>query len=435
MSKVYPNTSLSELSLEAISQISIFSSVLKNPAVGLVIELLGQSGCECANLSTTRAQVFRLLATSAESSEQPLVGDAWQNHLLEAVVMDENIFARKAEMGGAVEVGSALRTQVAADLSTLRLLYSLNLQALLGPSFAQLDGFNPGVQSPVNRERLALKQKLHSSSEWEACIGELASYFASSGAGEFGRFRAFRWVRGAVGCLRGVASPDPIRLCELVEYQWQRESVRRNTQKLLAGLPTNNMLLYGDRGTGKSSTVKAMLNEFPKQRLRLVEVAKEDLIDLPEILSILRKRPEKYILFIDDLSFEENETQYKALKAVLEGGLEARPVNVALYATSNRRNLIRERFSDRANTGDEVHPGDTMQEKLSLSDRFGLKVPFLAPDQEEYLRIVQALIERAGIELTEELRKQALAWQHARSGRSARQFVDYVVGEKALRES
>jgi predicted AAA+ superfamily ATPase len=253
------------------------------------------------------------------------------------------------------------------------------------------------------------------------------------GTGLFGKHYAFRWVRGTGGGkLKGIESPDPIRLDDLVEYEWQREAVSRNTQKLLAGLPSNNMPLYGDRGTGKSSTVKAMLNEYAQRKLRLVEVAKDDLTDLPDILSILRKRPEKFILFIDDLSFEENETQYKALKAVLEGGLEARPVNVALYATSNRRNIVKERFSDRQKNDDEVHPGDTMQEKLSLSDRFGIKLPFLAPDQDEFLRIVETLASRADIEMTEDLRKSALSWQHARSGRSARQFVDYWIGEKGL---
>jgi predicted AAA+ superfamily ATPase len=228
-----------------------------------------------------------------------------------------------------------------------------------------------------------------------------------------------------------VASPDSICLSDLVEYDWQRSAVRKNTEKLISGLPTNNLLLYGDRGTGKSSTVKAMLNEFSESRLRLLEVSKENLSDLPEILSLLRERPEKFILFLDDLSFEENETAYKALKAVLEGGLEGRPANVVLYATSNRRNLIKERFQN-AMADEEVHPGDTVQEQLSLSDRFGLKLPFLVPDMEEYLNIVGQLAARAGIEMTESLRKEAMNWQHARSGRSARQFVDYIIGERAL---
>lgn len=391
------------------------------------MQLIEDPGCEAACF-----ELFRLLAENAELSDQPQVGNAWQNYLLDRILSDENIFARKAELTCFAEIGDALKEQVSRDLTALRILYDFDLKAAM-QECPDLDGFKPVKNRSVDETRLSMKRRLHARKRWNECVEDLAGFFAMSGVGEFGRFKAFRWVRfGGNGMFRGVASPDPIKISDLVEYEWQREAVKRNTEKLLMGLPTNNMLLYGDRGTGKSSTVKAMLNEFGGRKLRLVEVSKENLTDLPDILSTLRERPEKFILFIDDLSFEENETQYKALKAVLEGGLEARPVNVALYATSNRRNLIKEKFSDRVKEEDEVHPGDTMQEKLSLSDRFGLKLPFLSPDQEEYLRIVTALAQRAGIELTEELRKKALSWQHARSGRSARQFVDYIIGEFAL---
>ncbi|MCE5199348.1 MAG: ATP-binding protein [Armatimonadota bacterium] len=407
--------------------VSIFSSVISDPAIRLAIELAVEAGRDARG----NAELFKLLAESAELSDQPIVGNAWQNHLLNTILSDNNIFARKAELVGVDGIGESLVNQVRIDLSALRELYDLDLDSLMS-SLPALDGFAPMRAGRVDSPKLAVKQRLHACVDWSSCIDDLATFYSSHGSGVFGHYRAFRWLSDGGGRLRGVESPDPIRLSDLVEYEWQRESVTRNTRKLVAGLPTNNMLLYGDRGTGKSSTVKAMLNEFGDQRLRLVEVAKEQLTDLPEILSILRKRPEKFIIFIDDISFEENETQYKALKAVLEGGLEARPANVALYATSNRRNIVKERWSDRQKEDDEVHSGDTMQEKLSLSDRFGLKLPFLAPDQEEYLRIVTELASRANIEMTDDLRLKALSWQHARSGRSARQFVDFWIGEQAL---
>lgn len=169
--------------------------------------------------------------------------------------------------------------------------------------------------------------------------------------------------------------PDPARLSGLIGYEKEREPLIRNTERLLAGLPSHHALLYGLPGTGKSSTVKAVLNEYADRGLRLVELAKEDLRELPTVLETLRGRGPRFILFVDDLSFEEHEVEYKALKALLEGSVEEPPENVRLYATSNRRNLIRERFSDREE-GDDVHARDTMQEKLSLAARFGLRLTF-----------------------------------------------------------
>jgi uncharacterized protein len=220
----------------------------------------------------------------------------------------------------------------------------------------------------------------------------------------------------------------------LIGYEKEREPLLRNTERLLAGLPSHHALLYGLPGTGKSSTVKAVLNEYADSGLKLVELAKEDLGELPAVLEVLRGRGPSFILFIDDLSFEEHEVEYKALKALLEGSVEEPPGNVRLYATSNRRNLIRERFSDREE-GDDVHARDTMQEKLSLAARFALRLTFPAPDQKRYLEIVSGLARERGVKIpAEELEERALLWDrwHAgRSGRTARQFVDELEAELA----
>jgi hypothetical protein len=210
--------------------------------------------------------------------------------------------------------------------------------------------------------------------------------------------------------------------------------VVHNTEKFLRGLPAVNILLYGARGTGKSSTVKALLHAYGSRGLRLIELPKKYLGDYQEILKILATRPQKFIIFIDDLSFEEDEVEYKELKGLLEGSLQVRPANVLVYATSNRRHLVKEFFADRApNAGGEVRLQDTVQEKLSLAERFGLTVIFPSPDQEQYLAIVGELARKAGLQIAPaELRRRALQWalyQNGTSGRTARQFVDYLRGE------
>jgi len=281
---------------------------------------------------------------------------------------------------------------------------------------------------------MALKRKLSGSTDWPSLLDELLVTYARAGTGIFGRFRAFRWVHGKDGGkLEGVDYPDTVRLQDLVAYEHEREPVVRNAERFAAGLPANNVLLYGERGTGKSSTVKALLSEYGDRGLRLIEVSKEHLDDFHELMTPLRNRHERFILYVDDLSFEEQETHYKALKAILEGGIESRPENVVLYATSNRRHLVRERFMDRDAMDDDVHMMDTLEEKLSLSDRFGIRVTFGAPDQDRYLEIVSALARRRQIPLAmDEVQRRALLWaqrQNGRSGRTARQFIDDLAAE------
>jgi predicted AAA+ superfamily ATPase len=241
-----------------------------------------------------------------------------------------------------------------------------------------------------------------------------------------------RW-EGRAGEMRGIAHPDPIQLAELVGYEREQALLTANVEHFLAGLPAHDALLYGPPGTGKSSTVKAIANAYAERGLRLVEVRKEDLADLPAIAALVRGRAPRFLLFVDDLSFEEHETQYKALKALLEGTAEARAANLLIYATTNRRNLVRESFADRGAPGDDVHGRDTMQEKISLAARFGLRVTFAAPDQERYLAIATSLARGRGLPLAEEeVRARALLWerQHpGRSGRTARQFVDDLEAE------
>jgi predicted AAA+ superfamily ATPase len=408
-----------------------------------------------ARIGGIYGRLFALLADEAELTDEPLVGDAWQNHLLDRLLETETPFSRKAQRASLDEIGPALLAQVRRDLAALQALFSLDAVRLARAAahaanaepadawvpwndFAPLTNGN-GPAAPASH---ALKERFAASDDWPALTEALADQYARIGAGPFGRFRAFRWVRedgaghppGQIGRLVGVPAPDPIRLAQLVGYERERELVLQNTEQFLAGYPANSVLLYGDRGTGKSSTVKALLNEHAARGLRLVEVSRDDLGDFPWIIQQLRDRPERFILFVDDLSFDEGERDYRGLKAVLEGSVEARPSNVVLYATSNRRHLVQERWTDRETTlAAEVHGQDTMQEKLSLSDRFGIRVVFPSPDQRRYLAVVEALASQRGLTLDPDvLRRRGLQWadwHNGRSGRTARQFIDHLQGE------
>jgi uncharacterized protein len=252
----------------------------------------------------------------------------------------------------------------------------------------------------------------------------------------FARAIAFRWQpEHPSGPLLAVEHPDLPDHADLVGVGRALQRLRRNTLQFLRGYPANNVLLWGERGSGKSTAVKGLLREFGDQGLRLIEVRKDDLGQLPVIIALLRGRPERYLLFCDDLAFGEEEGSYRELKALLEGGIEARPENVLVYATSNRRHLMPERMSE--NTGEaEIHPEESVAEKLSLSDRFGITLGFYPMNQQAYLQVVQHWAGRHGVELPgEELERQALLWalgRGARSGRVARQFVDDLAGRLAL---
>ena len=222
-----------------------------------------------------------------------------------------------------------------------------------------------------------------------------------------------------------VEHPDPIRLSNLKGYEYQRKIAIDNTRAFLDGFEANNMLLYGDRGTGKSSTVKALLNEYSGEGLRMIEIPKEYLRELPDLTGRLACVPMKFIIFIDDLSFSNGDDNFAALKAVLEGGLASRPGNVVIYATSNRRHLLRETFADR--NGDEVNKADTVQEAVSLSDRFGISLTFLMPDKQHFLDIVSQIADDQGLKVDrQQLLNAAERWaleRGARSPRYARQFI------------
>lgn len=415
--------------------LALLRGVVDSPAVreGLtLIELLQKDVPDPATLAEVYGRLWRELAEAPEH----LLPDAWRSYLVHRILEDENPFSLGAERGS---LDPALLEQTRRELRVFQTLFELEAETLLdaveraAPDLAGL-WVAPGFETPAGSSpRREIARSLDGARDWGAQAKGLAGYFARHGAGAFGRHTAFRWRDGR---LSSVTSPDPTRLAGLVGYGRERGPLIENTERFVAGLPAHHALLYGPPGTGKSSTVKAVANEYADRGLKVVEVAKEDLRELPRVLDALRDRGPRFVLFVDDLSFEEHEIEYKALKALLEGSIEEPPGNVRVYATSNRRNLIRENFSDRGELGDDVHALDTMQEKLSLSARFGLRLTFPAPDQRRYLEIVAGLATERNLKIPDgELRERALLWDrwHAgRSGRTARQFVDELEAELSL---
>ncbi|MFW5979164.1 MAG: ATP-binding protein [Halanaerobium sp.] len=376
------------------------------------------------------SQLSDLIYTLVDTSiREGVKGDIWHNYLKNIIISSENIFTLKAERGE-INFNSSLYRLVRDDFKIISQLFSFSFKDLLSASTYQdldyLANFNLD-DLEFDSNRFKIYQKLFTANSAEKNLEELLEFYYQYGASILNQSRAFYWQNDSLSL---VNNPDPISFDDLVFYQKAQKKLIENTESFLAGFKAHNALLYGDSGTGKSSSVKALVNKFYRQGLRLIEINSSQIKELPAILEYLNNRGLFFIIFMDDLSFEEFETDYKYLKAVMEGGIESKPDNVLFYATSNRRHLVREKWQDRES---EIHENDILNEKLSLSERFGLTLMFNSPSQAEYLKIVRKLAARAGLKLNEnKLEKRALQWSkwnNGRSGRSARQFIDQLFKE------
>ncbi|SFP88573.1 hypothetical protein SAMN05216343_11733 [Oscillibacter sp. PC13] len=371
-------------------------------------------------------------------------GNLWHCYLTWLLMTNQNSFTQTCERVGSKE--GSVNHFAKNDFAVFRRLFHYDF----GPVERDLgiDCFSTICQYRAipKRERMynrdvsqqvqTLCRALEEAADEQEMFDLLTEYYRQYGYGVFAMNRAFRIRRsGQEVEFLPISNIDRVMLTDLLGYEQQKQELCRNTEAFLAGKAANNVLLYGDAGTGKSTSVKALINEYYDQGLRMIEIYKHQFGDLSAILAQIKNRNYRFIIFIDDLSFEENEVEYKFLKAVIEGGVETRPDNVLIYATSNRRHLIRETWNDRTDMehhGD-IHRSDTMEEKLSLASRFGVSINFNAPTPKEYQKIVLSLARKRGITMDEQqLLVAANAWEVRHggfSGRAAQQFVDYLAAQ------
>ena len=394
-----------------MSSLSIYKGILNRSVAKSYYRLLCALDTDIFEFCNAWGEFFSVLCDK-ECSE------SFAKALTETALFDENAFSRAASKGTEKTLPSSVLNAVRRDVYAIRKLYSLSPEIILN-DYKYRDELGSIAE---NLPRWKAGLPVSEFSDEEDTLDRLAEFYKKNGCGIFARYRAFIWRDGDV---QPVLHPDNIKLSTLKGYDIPRNTVVKNTLAFMKNIDSNNCLLYGDRGTGKSSTIKAILNEYYKDGLRMVEVPKDRLSEFPLLVDKIAAIPLKFIIFIDDLSFSGEDKSYAQLKAVLEGSLAARPENTLIYATSNRRHIIKETFSDR--DGDDMHRNDSMQESLSLSDRFGMSVNFSKPDKEQYLEIVMSLAKECHIEMgIEELCTQAEKWAIQRGGRSPRAAKQFI---------
>ena len=383
----------------------VFRSLLDDPVVAKLLDLTDRMEAGAPGYGPVCDAVAQFEAALFEHTTN------WGSYLSAAVLEAETVCVRQAASG---TLAPALQTALDSELAFLQALCGLTLDELLAAA---------GSATGQAQELAFLPRWETSSIDLPAAYAQRVSEVGKKGYGMFAKHHVFTVENGQ---LVPVKYPDPQRLSELPGYEKEREKVIANTKALLAGMPANNVLLYGDAGTGKSSAVKAIANEFAPEGLRLVEVKKNQLYQIPDLMDKLAANPLKFILFIDDLSFTANDDNFAALKAILEGSVGGRAKNIAVYATSNRRHLIKETLTDR--TGDDIHEADTRQELMSLSARFGLTVTFQRPEKARFENILAELAKQHGIDMPmDQLLVKAEAFAIRAGGRSprvAKQFIE-----------
>ena len=389
-------------------------------------------------------QVKRILMTATDYGFDE---NLWQNYLTFVLIMDENPFSLTCEKIGATE-GASANHFAKNDFQAFYELFHYDFgsleQALGIDCFTELSNYR-AISKPelmynknVSEKVRTLSRTLAGAADADAFFAGITGFYKDYGVGMFGLNKAFR-----IYCpqdstrveFRAINNMDQVVLDDLIGYEIQKKKLVDNTKAFVEGRKANNVLLFGDSGTGKSTSIKAIVNEFYDQGLRMIEIYKHQFASLSNVIAQIKNRNYKFIIYMDDLSFEEFEIEYKFLKAVIEGGVETKPENILIYATSNRRHLIKENWSDRNDVvvQNGMHQSDTMEEKLSLVHRFGVTINYSKPSQKEYFNIAIQLARRLGVKLSdEEIRAEANKWELSHggiSGRTAQQFANYLAGQ------
>lgn len=370
----------------------------------------------------------------------------WHNYLTFFMVTNENPFSLTCEKVGAND--GSVNHFAKNDFRVFKNLFDFDFSAIeeaLGiDCFSQLSDYRAigkkelMYNKNVSEKIIVLSAQLEQAADEHAFFDCVTAFYRDFGVGMFGLNKAFRIREQAQGTIEflPINNMDKVMLDDLVGYELQKKKLVDNTRAFVEGRKANNVLLFGDSGTGKSTSIKAIVNAFYPQGLRMIEIYKHQFKDLSNVIAQIKNRNYKFVIYMDDLSFEEFEVEYKFLKAVIEGGVETKPENILIYATSNRRHLIKETWNDRGDieVDNGMHRSDTMEEKLSLVNRFGVTINYAKPSQKEYFHIVLELAHRQGIAMSdEELKAEANKWELSHggiSGRTAQQFVNYLDGQQ-----
>ena len=370
-------------------------------------------------------------------------GNLWHNYLTFLLITTENPFSITCEKVGAGEgsVNDFAKSDFRAFLDLFRFDFSRIEQTLGVDCFSRICCYR-AIQKKermynknVSEKVQALSRRLEEAGDENAFFACVTGFYRDFGVGMFGLNKAFRIVsHGSTVEFCPINNMDSVVLSDLIGYEYQKKLLTDNTLAFVEGRPANNALLYGDSGTGKSTSIKAIVNEFYNRGLRMIEIYKHQFQDLSQVIAQIKNRNYRFIIYMDDLSFEEFEIEYKFLKAVIEGGVETKPDNILIYATSNRRHLIRETWSDRSDMehDSDIHRSDTLEEKLSLASRFGCSICYLKPSRQEFDQMIRELASRNSIRIPEnELLAEANRWELRHggiSGRTAQQFINYLAG-------
>lgn len=368
----------------------------------------------------------------------------WHNYLTFLLITNENPFSINCEKVGASE--GSVNYFAKNDFRAFNELFNYDFSEIeyaLGiDCFSRISDYS-AINKPefmyninVSEKVRMLSERLENAADENEFFEYVTEFYKDYGVGMFGLNKAFRIASSTESqvVLHPINNMDKVMLDDLIGYEIQKKKLTDNTRAFVEGRKANNVLLFGDSGTGKSTSIKAIVNEFYDRGLRMIEIYKHQFKDLSNIIAQIKNRNYKFIIYMDDLSFEEFEIEYKFLKAVIEGGVETRPENILIYATSNRRHLIKENWSDRndVESSNGMHRSDTMEEKLSLVKRFGVTINYSKPNQKEFFEIVKGLAHKSGVKMSdEELCREANKWELSHggiSGRTAQQFINYILG-------